>query len=545
MTSFFRLAFFLIIISQAVICCSGSDNEKKSSPTDISVPEHFLSEIISDNHIVAEVGDHVDLTANGPYSFEWSLLSRPELSTCALSNETSPNPSITIDAEGFYYIEVDAYNGDTYIGSDYANISTASMIHYVREGAGGSNDGSDWTNAYASLPADLSRGHTYYLADGNYGAYDFDDVEDGAKPIFILKATDADHGPASGWNPGYGAGQAVFGTWMISRSYYYIDGQTGGGPGNWQGGTQNFGFRAYSTDEVVYFRGPSDWQVDLPRYICFKHIDLEGGGTDLLQPVDIVKSISAREDGADGPAQIYFGYCYIHDAPRMMINTTNTINWVVEYNYFARNHSDAVYHAEAWQAQGGKNILFRYNIMEDIEGTAFIAIKKNSNQDHDNWKIYGNIFFNSPGFSSGIGGNGAIGVSAGGTTNTSITSNIKVYHNTFYNIDGYNTGIYLMERGEGTPKNNYAYNNVWVNCGPISHTGITSDYNDYYDSVLHDPLAAASNERVLIGDPLNADFTLAAPTDSGKSDIGDLYRTDMLGEIRGGDGIWDRGALEY
>ncbi len=158
MTSFPKLTFILIFISQVVICCSGSEIEKQSNPTDISVPEHFLSEFISDNHIIANVGDNIDLTANGPYSFEWSLLSIPELSTSALSNETSPNSSINIDAEGFYYIEVDAYNGDAYIGSDYANISTAPVIHYVREDAGGGNDGSDWTNAYTSLPADLSRG---------------------------------------------------------------------------------------------------------------------------------------------------------------------------------------------------------------------------------------------------------------------------------------------------------------------------------------------------------------------------------------------------
>lgn len=545
MKSFSKLILFIMFISQAVICCSDSDNEKQSDPTDISVPEHFLSELILDNHIIADVGDNVDLTANGPYLFEWSLLSVPNMSFSTLSNETSPNPSIHIDEDGFYYIKVDAYNGNTYIGSDYANISTAGVIHYVREGAGGNNDGSDWTNAYTSLPTNLARGHTYYLADGNYGAYDFDDAEDGVKPIFILKATDADHGTDSGWNSSYGTGQAVFGRWMISRSNYYIDGRTGGGPGNWQGGTQNFGFRAYNTSEVVYFHGPFDWQVDLPGFIYLKHIDMEGGGTDLLQPVDIVKSIAVGENGGDGPAQLYLGYCYLHDAPRMMMNTTNTVNWVVEYNYFARNHSDAVNHSEGWQAQGGKNIIFRYNIMEDIEGTAFIAIKKNSNQDHDNWKIYGNIFFNSPSFSSGIGGNGAIGISAGGTTNTSVTSNIKVYNNTFYNIAGYNTGIYLMERGEGTPKDNYAYNNIWVNCGKINHTGISSDYNDYYDTLLHNAYLAASNERVLTGDPLNTDFTLIDATENGKSDIGDLYHTDMSGEIRGGDGIWDRGALEY
>ena len=40
---------------------------------------------------------------------------------------------------------------------------------YVREAAAGANDGTDWTNAYTTLPASLTRGDTYYVADGAYG----------------------------------------------------------------------------------------------------------------------------------------------------------------------------------------------------------------------------------------------------------------------------------------------------------------------------------------------------------------------------------------
>ena len=41
--------------------------------------------------------------------------------------------------------------------------------HYVRAGATGSADGTDWTNAFTDLPATLTRGDTYFVADGTYG----------------------------------------------------------------------------------------------------------------------------------------------------------------------------------------------------------------------------------------------------------------------------------------------------------------------------------------------------------------------------------------
>lgn len=46
--------------------------------------------------------------------------------------------------------------------------------HYINAAvSGGSDDGSDWTNAWTTLPATLTRGDTYWIADGQYGAYMF------------------------------------------------------------------------------------------------------------------------------------------------------------------------------------------------------------------------------------------------------------------------------------------------------------------------------------------------------------------------------------
>jgi hypothetical protein len=56
----------------------------------------------------------------------------------------------------------------------------------------------------------LTRGDTYYIADGSYVTYIFDDVASGSLVITIKKATVADHGTETGWLDTYGDGQAVF-----------------------------------------------------------------------------------------------------------------------------------------------------------------------------------------------------------------------------------------------------------------------------------------------------------------------------------------------
>ncbi|MEN6626348.1 MAG: hypothetical protein ABFD69_08995, partial [Candidatus Sumerlaeia bacterium] len=70
--------------------------------------------------------------------------------------------------------------------------SSMAADYYVRAGAGG--NGSDWANAYGSLPATLQRGSTYHIAAGSYGSHQFNDAESGTAMITIKKATAADHG---------------------------------------------------------------------------------------------------------------------------------------------------------------------------------------------------------------------------------------------------------------------------------------------------------------------------------------------------------------
>jgi hypothetical protein len=105
--------------------------------------------------------------------------------------------------------------------------------HFIREGAAGTGDGSDWTNATVSWPATFVRGDTYYVADGSYATATrttFATVESGASYITIKKAITADHGTETGWAAGYGDGVANLGPLAFSTGYWIFDGQVGGGP---------------------------------------------------------------------------------------------------------------------------------------------------------------------------------------------------------------------------------------------------------------------------------------------------------------------------
>jgi len=98
------------------------------------------------------------------------------------------------------------------------------VIYYVHSEATGSNDGSNWTNAFNELPPDLERGATYLIADGTYAGYDFDNPETGSDIIIIRKATVDSHGTEVGWDVGFGDGQTVFGPSSFNTDYFVING---------------------------------------------------------------------------------------------------------------------------------------------------------------------------------------------------------------------------------------------------------------------------------------------------------------------------------
>lgn len=404
---------------------------------------------------------------------------------------------------------------------------------YIRIGAVNNGDGTSWSEApspgaagaFNAIPAALVRGNTYYLSDGTYGTYSCDDAISGTQAIALKKATITDHGSEIGWLDLLGDGQAVFEKITITSNYWVIDGTS---RTDWSSGHGIKVKRTTNSDKAIVSTGTDN--------ITFKYVEVEYLGT-----------TGTRDDGiyANGGCNNYIvQYCYLHDicSNGILIHGTNNL---IEHTLFARIQSQegSAIHGQAIQMfyNGTQNMEIRYCRFEDIGGTASIAMAWGT----DRVTIHGNIFYYTAGF---LG----TGTSPGQIVEISDPieiglSNAQIYNNTFSNQPSGNSGIRIYLQASET---NHAYNNLWYNCaaspsllGMSSHT-----YNTFHETILAYGSVADPTEEFLSGNPFTDsatnDYTLKIATTAGKAiDGGTSY--DMFGNIRGLDGIIDRGALEF
>jgi hypothetical protein len=407
--------------------------------------------------------------------------------------------------------------------------SAQAATYYVRSGATGSRSGTDWSNAYTQLPSQLERGSLYYVADGTYGSHNFNDGQSGNSRITVQKATVQSHGINTGWADSYGDGLAQFASLTFGTGFYTFDGATGGGPGSWESG---FGFKVRTTDtgksaNVFFGSGVSE--------IAFRHTDFEGrgrsyggGDTDLFYLVNKYLNIS-------------ISHCYLHDTDRTMILSwpSGGSGFLIEYSKFARNGNAE--HREAWSAGTDSNVTVRHSLFEDIMGTGVIAIVNNSG-DAKNWNIYGNIFYWTGKYTDGIINTGAIFVSWNDADVLVRAVDWNVYNNVFANIKGYTSAVVFQKSLNSSVHNNIWYNNDTDDTGV---SGAKSDYNWFYGNRRNNKIGP--NDAVGTANPFTnwqgGDWRLALPI-SGLPLTG-LDNKDYNGVLRGADGVWDRGALEY
>jgi len=393
--------------------------------------------------------------------------------------------------------------------------------HHVRAGATGSANGTDWTNAYTTLPSTLTRGDTYFIADGSYGSYNFNDSVSGTTIITIQKATENSHGSATGWSSAYGDGQAQWNNIDINTSYLTINGVTGSGK-------SGHGFKV----------GPSGGQViDMPlsptqSNITITRIELEGNGLGTGSRNRGILIILANN--------ITVSYSYIHLVTTVPFLTGTVDTLTIEYNWVASNDSTPTFHGEAIADQDSDNVIVRYNVFEDIEGTAIITIlnRGSGSLRADNWDFYGNVvFYNQTGST-------ALNISDGviACINNQKASNWNIHNNTIVNVGP--TGLSSFSFSQCTASNIEAFNNLFIDTSNAFHNGnINADFN-YYVNTAH---TTETNEQTGFTDPLvdwpNEDFHLSVATNDGIT-LASPYNTDPDGLLRGVDNIWDRGAFE-
>jgi len=411
--------------------------------------------------------------------------------------------------------------------------SFAATFH-VRAGATGAANGSDWINAFPALPTTLSRGSTYYVATGTYGGYTFNTTESGTSLVTVKKATASDHGSNTGWNDSYGIGSALFTNfWRITRGYFTLDGQVGGGPGSW---TNGYGFKIQSLSKTVF--NPGIRISDGRRNVTLRHFEIEGNGGD-------------GDGGGGGPAndaldigfntdQTTVSYAYLHDTGRCLIFGHGN-NMFFEFVYGGKFESTDVEHSEIaslWAALAPlpnpaiTNVTFANCVWSHLEGTGGLIMYA------DGVNIYGNVFYRPAGVTFPIAHGGLSTWSHNGST----FRRARIYHNSFINL-GANQPALGLGFGQITD-DNLVMNNVFYNCR-VNFGGVTHhDYNLFINTTgtgADSEANGATATSAIFNDYLALDFTLKSNPVAG-TNVGAPYNLDPREMPRT---TWTRGAYEF
>lgn len=411
------------------------------------------------------------------------------------------------------------------LGASATGASAAT--YYIRAGAKGNMSGADWFNALPKLPATLVRGNTYFIADGNYPGYTFDDAQNGGW-IYIKKATPASHGTSAGWQNAYGDGKAVFGPLKFLTGYYEMDGQTGGGPGRW---TSGHGIKVQFTEKANTVKLMNIANA-VPN-LTFRHMELSFTPCPSCTGQDAVYGIK-------GGRNWKFQYMWMHHPSRVVFYTMgNASNILVEYSLLERSGTNpsSSQHSEIWSARDTHDVVVRYSWIRDYRSTGGIILGRARN-----WNIYGNIFQWTANFGP-TANNGAVG--SWSSSPTYYASNIKVHNNTFVGLRGGGSGkIFPVYKSISAVS---AHNNIWYNSPASGFGGGVQHSNNWFMNSNEARIPEASKE-VGKADPFvnsgAGDFRLRTSTRAGTS-LGAPFNVDLSGSVRGRDGTWDKGAYEF
>jgi hypothetical protein len=408
----------------------------------------------------------------------------------------------------------------------------------VRPTATGNGTGMDWSNALGGGFTPV-RGNRYFIAGGTYGARVWNIANAGTSTITIKKATDSEHGPEAGWASSLGAGRAHWvGGWVISTDYWVFDG--GLRDTNWMSGaTEQYGFRVSNSGKGAKAIRLDDGSGNGGDYVSFENVDAAGGGQGTGFGDDVVY-------GLTGNKGIVFRACALRDSDRtIFLQRGEWSGLLVEYCYMARNNSTPTTHGELLSDTGSDNQTFRYNVIEDIEGTGVWAVlngtgTKSAANTASGWRIHGNIIRST---GSGEPFAGVIYV-ANNVSNRNWMDDLKYYNNTHVNLKCSYYGIYMEVGGSG----NEVKNNLWFKTVAATHINMGDSGANYYaDTPTNDAGAATvrttGTDNALFIDEAVGDYRLtrALPGLSLQPE----FNRDILGGTRGADGAWDRGGLEY
>ncbi|MGZ3797793.1 MAG: hypothetical protein ACXVB1_15590 [Pseudobdellovibrionaceae bacterium] len=395
--------------------------------------------------------------------------------------------------------------------------------HFIRSGASGSTC-SDWgANACPSLPTNLTRGDTYFIAGGSYSGRTFDTPTNGTLNITIQGATVANHGTDVGWNNSYSVENGNQAVWTSSlsftTSFWVFDGSVGP---IWSKSPSDFGFAFTGFDSPINIGA---YLSDTTNF-TISHVAATAPSGDVEKVFVQTGTQSGQTNNVTVNHSYFNGWQCVWVATTPNLPPKYQNNWLFEYNVVLNTWGSASHHSEPINNNYGTmmNQIVRYNWFEGASSgiTGFITA---NGADNINSKTYGNVF-------KDLGaGNGLItGTSAGNLVSP------QVYNNTVINFNGWWIGGSIT----GTP---LIYNNLLYNMSASAAS--PGDYNAYYSCTN---VPSEAHGQIASGVPFvnlsTDDLRLIAPTQAGYS-LSTEFGQDVLGHSRGADGVWDRGAYEF
>lgn len=406
----------------------------------------------------------------------------------------------------------------------------------VAVSSSGAATGADWSNALGQTFTPV-RGNTYYVADGSYSAKTWSVANSGTTQIIIKKATNADHGPATGWVSTMGDGQAVWAKWTVTTDYWNFDGVLRNS--DWMtGAVSQYGFKVTgggSNGHAITLGNGSGTGCDNST---FQYLDMVGGGQGTGDGDDVVYGLDASQN-------LTFRYCAGRDSDRtIFLMRGEWQNLLVDSCYLARNNSTPSIHGEMLSDVGSDNVEFKNNVIEDIEGTAVWAVlngtgTKTTANTVDGWKIHGN-WLRWTGTGEAVAG---IIYVANDGSNKNWMDNRSFYNNT---IVGAPSGTLYIITQDIAGTGNTASKNIFYACAGGTWTNAGTLTDNWYFNTTNTSDSGTGKTSLTSG---GAAYFVSATTDmrlaQAIAGTAQTSETDLYGNTRGADGTWDRGAFEY
>lgn len=428
---------------------------------------------------------------------------------------------------------------------------------YVRKGATGSNQGTDWNNAWSEMNkiswSSLACGDTIWLAGGTYttGLSGSKSCSSGSVLTFNrVLSTDSVPVAAGGWNPSFDSqvilpnisvpGPAAYVTFSGRQWQSNVEGS--GGIQIVIPGTSGDGIDASNTGSSGPAIDHVTWTyVEVYGPACVETENCSGGGVVGVQIMPYCSSANRTN--------LLFDHTSVHRTGEAF----RGCGWdsgIIQYSLIYDTHNDGQQHEDIMYSNPPyQNVTWRYN---KIFSSPNDGIFFEGGTGAVNWAFYGNVYYHS--------GGSLITFKPGSSYGP-----VFIYNNVFENdntFGDYEPG--WLDFSGSMQAGSVVVNNIFENISPGGDGGTPpgADYNAYSTSIgkgdngahsfTYNPGTLGSSTMFVnesTGNPVVADFHLTAAgattfANKGKA-LAAPYNLDADGNVRGADGGWDIGAFEY